>query len=285
MNNHEYTGDLVATNRILYTPSDFARETLLHIQEIGSLKALQPHISKRSNLDSYLFFYVSEGSGNLNYNGTNYSLKQGECVFLDCNGSYFHETKQNLWTLHWIHFSGPAMRGIYEKYRQRGGLPVLRPKSLSRYEKLWEELFSLASSEDYIRDMRMNEKLSALLTRIMEESWNPAAQIRSEKKNQLSAIHTYLQGHFTEHILLDELANSFYINKYYMERIFKEQFGVPINQYLLQLRITKAKQMLRFTDNSIEEIGFACGIGAPQYFSRTFRKIEGISPSEYRKQW
>ena len=77
----------------------------------------------------------------------------------------------------------------------------------------------------------------------------------------------------------------FYINKFYLTRIFKEKFGVTLNNYLLQIRITHAKQLLRFTDKTVETIGVECGMGSVHYFSRMFKKIEGISPSEYRKIW
>ena len=53
----------VSSNRILYTPSDFARTTLMHLQEIGMLKALKEHTSRRDHIQSYLFFMVLSGSG------------------------------------------------------------------------------------------------------------------------------------------------------------------------------------------------------------------------------
>ena len=65
----------VDSNRILYTASPFARSSLLHLQEVGELTALQPHTSSRSNLPSYLFFTVVSGEGVLTYQGkhTNYN--------------------------------------------------------------------------------------------------------------------------------------------------------------------------------------------------------------------
>ena len=61
--------------------------------------------------------------------------------------------------------------------------------------------------------------------------------------------------------------------------------GVTINNYVIERRITRAKQLLRFTDKTIDEIGVMVGMDSANYFSRVFRKIEGISPGEYRKQW
>jgi AraC-like DNA-binding protein len=43
--------------------------------------------------------------------------------------------------------------------------------------------------------------------------------------------------------------------------------------------------MLRFSNEKVEAIGYACGLGSPNYFSRTFKNVEGISPSEYREKW
>ena len=99
-----FHGDLVNTSRLIYTPSDFAKLSLFHIQEIGTLQATKPHISQRSNLSSYLFFLVRSGAGVLNYNSTVYPLSAGDCVFIDCRKPYSHETFQNLWSLSWIHF-------------------------------------------------------------------------------------------------------------------------------------------------------------------------------------
>lgn len=95
----------------------------------------------------------------------------------------------------------------------------------------------------------------------------------------------YLDQHYGEKITLDDLAASFYINKYYMIKSFKEQYGQSINAYLLNLRITKAKQLLRFTDQPVEDIGRKCGFAAPHYFSAKFKEVEGVPPSLYREQW
>ncbi len=74
------TPTIVDSNRILYTASPFARSSLLHLQEVRSLTALQPHTSSRSDLPSYLFFTVVEGSGTLNYQGKTYMM-HGRVVY------------------------------------------------------------------------------------------------------------------------------------------------------------------------------------------------------------
>ena len=83
---------IVASNRILYTPSTFARSSLLRLQEIGELEARRAHTSSRSGLQSYLFFTVVTGEGSLEYDGKEFALTQGDCVFIDCNNPYSHTT-------------------------------------------------------------------------------------------------------------------------------------------------------------------------------------------------
>lgn len=281
-----FHGDLVASDRILYTPSAFAKNNLIHLQETGSLKALKPHTSRRENLASCLFFLVCSGSGTLQYGETAYPLHAGDCVFLDCRKPYSHRTSNDLWSLKWVHFYGPNMSNIYDKYTERGGLPAFHPDNTGRYSQLLTELYDLASSSDHIRDMRIYERLTALLTFLMEESWHPEHSRRtSAKKQNLQDIKDYLDEHYMEKISLDFLAEHFYINKFYLTRIFREQFGASVNTYLQQIRITRAKQLLRFTDRTIEDIGTACGIEDANYFSRIFKKIEGVSPGEYRRKW
>ena len=286
MNDSLFHGNLVSSKRILYTPSAFARSSLFHLQETGTLQAQKPHTSACEHLASYLFFIVVSGSGSLDYNGKNYALSAGDCVFLDCHNAYSHHTEQNLWQLKWVHFYGPNMNSIYEKYLERGGHPAFCPDDITPYVTLLDDIYSIANSEDYVKDMLLNEKLCVLMTQLMRESWNPEAAGRTKSKKQdLLLIKEYLDSHFTQKISLDELSERFYINKFYLTRSFKEQFGVTPGSYLLGLRITRAKQLLRFTDSPLDAISASCGMGDAAYFSRMFKKVEGLTPGEYRRQW
>lgn len=291
MSTSMFYGDLVSSDRIIYTPSDFAKMNLLYLQETGSLKAQKPHTSSRSNLNSYLFFMVTEGSGTLTYDDIDYELKPGFCGFIDCHKQYAHTSSDDLWTLKWAHFYGSNMKEIYQKYLERGGQPCFESNHFDKYSNILSALFQVASSSSYVKDMQIFEKLTSILTLLMEESWNPnrrnslSSQQAHTKKQDLLMIKDYLDQHFTEKIALEDLAHQFYINKFYLTRVFKEQFGVTINGYMIQLRITSAKQLLRFSDKTIDEISLECGYDDSNYFSRLFKKVEGISPSEYRTSW
>ena len=279
----------VQSERILYTPSAFARSSLLHVQEVGTLRALRPHTSRREGLASYLCFAVTQGEGELTYGGRRYPLHAGDVAFVDCRRAYAHSTggdeRAALWSLQWCHFYGPSMPAIYAKYCERGGEPVIHPASLAPYAALMTEVYELANSGDYIRDMRINERLNALLTLLMETSWHQGSGGSAPRKLEIQRVKAYIDERFAERLTLDEVAGRFYIDKHYLARLFKEQVGVTLTGYVQQVRITHAKQMLRFTDQRIEEIGAQCGIGDLNYFSRVFKKLEGVSPSEYRRVW
>ena len=275
----------VRSSRILYTPSTFARTSLLHLQEVGSLQAVQPHTSTRTNLVSFLCFVVLSGTGELKYEGEEYELTAGDGVFIDCRKAYSHSTSDNLWALQWCHFYAPSLPAVYEKYKERGGRPVFHPVDIASFVSILTELYNLASASDYIRDMRINEKLGVLLTLLMEQSWHPESVTISRKRLELATVKAYLDEHYTKKIALDDLEERFFINKFYLSKIFKEIYGTTINNYLISKRITRAKQLLRFTDLTVDEIGAAVGMADANYFSRMFRKVEGSSPREYRKQW
>ena len=68
-------------------------------------------------------------------------------------------------------------------------------------------------------------------------------------------------------------------------KIYKEQYGVSLNRYISEKRITEAKRLLRFSNMTMEQIGDKVGYEDGNYFSRVFKKLEGCSPREYRKNW
>ena len=133
--------------------------------------------------------------------------------------------------------------------------------------------------------MLIHEKLTSLLTLLMSESWHPTNTGTPKHQQIIKAIKEYLDRNYAEKISLDGLASMFFINKFYLARSFKEQYGDPVIAYLLNIRITEAKKRLRFSDDTINSIAFQCGFTDANYFVRQFKKIEGVSPGEYRKKW
>lgn len=286
MDNSLFNGSIVKANRIIYTASGFAKKNLLYLQEIGESQARQPHISARKNLASYLFFIVTQGSGTLEYQDITYPLSQGDCVFIDCRRTYSHHSSENLWELKWTHFYGSNMDSIYEKYLESGGTPVFKAISTEAFLQLWEQLFRQASSTTLTAELEIYSSLTSLISALLSESENiNDISYSAYSDHSLQSIKNYLDTHYTEKITLDFLSGKFFINKFYLTRIFREKYGLSITGYLLRLRITQAKKLLRFTDLSIDKISHECGMNDANYFSRVFKKIEGTTPGQFRKMW
>lgn len=285
MKNSSYQGEYVSSDRILYTPSEFARENLYHLQEIGQVQAKRPHKNSHPGLASYLFMIVLSGSGTISCLGENHTLSAGGCAFVNCMNEYYHESSADLWTIRFIHFYGPTAAGVYKKYLERGGKTVFYPKDLTGFLGCLEKTAKLAVSDDYIKDMRINEQLAALCCLLMEQSWHPETGNSPKGVKPLLEIKEYLENHMAEKITLDRLSEKFYINKYYLARLFKNEYGITTGDYLLQVRISHAKELLRFSALSVEEVGEHCGIAPLYYFSRIFKQAEGISPRDYRNKW
>ena len=266
-------------SRIIYTPSDFARDSLLHIQETGELRAQSQHQSARRGLASFLFFVVESGQGRLTYGGTVYPLAAGDCVFIDCREPYAHETSAELWHLRWVHFAGPCMDSIYAKYAARGGMPAFHTEWADAYAQLLMDIERVAQSSPYVPAMELQ-------ARLMQDAWQGEAERHpSPKKQEMAAVKEYLDRHYREALTLDELAGQFFINKYYLAKLFRAAYGLTIHEYLVRTRITEAKRLLRYSHLSMEQMLGTVGLGSANYLARTFRQVEGMSPREYRKKW
>lgn len=135
-------------------------------------------------------------------------------------------------------------------------------------------------------DIICQDLLEVLLVRLMRRtdfSLTPAPP-RKRSTKECATVRRYIDGHFKENITLDMLAELSHVNKYYMVHSFSREYGIsPIN-YLISRRIEESKYLLSDTDHSLSQISHMLGFSSPSYFSQSFRKLEGISPMEYRKQ-
>lgn len=186
------------------------------------------------------------------------------------------------------------MKGIYTKYKERGGKAVFQCEHPQRYVSLVQDILTIASSDSYVRDMQLSSKLTDLLTYLMEDAWTVDEQSKTTdthdthtnpKKQLVRSVKDYIDEHYPHSLSLQTLASLFYINKEYLAAIFKETYGYTVNSYIAHVRISKAKEMLRFTDKTVEEIGREVGIEDGNYFSRVFKRVEGVSPKKYRERY
>ena len=107
----------------------------------------------------------------------------------------------------------------------------------------------------------------------------PQAASSSDIK-RIMKIQDYIQEHMTEKITLDSIASEFFISKYHLSHIFKENTNYGIIEYVNYCRISKASYLLR-TGTPASHVGEQVGFRSSEHFIRTFKKIVGMTPNQY----
>ncbi|MBO4617019.1 MAG: response regulator [Lachnospiraceae bacterium] len=107
---------------------------------------------------------------------------------------------------------------------------------------------------------------------------------KTESSNDVvEASKAYIEANYTKNITLDDVSMAVNISSYYLSRIFKESTGENFIDYLTKLRIVRAKELLSTTQYSMKEICQMAGYSDPNYFSKSFKKNVGVTPTEYRE--
>ncbi len=99
------------------------------------------------------------------------------------------------------------------------------------------------------------------------------------------AITRYLQEHLDEDISLSLLSEEFHLSAQYISQLFKSEIGVNFLAYLTNIRMERAKKLLLSTALSIAEISEQLGFGDYRVFTKVFKKTEGVTPSQYRRDF
>lgn len=108
------------------------------------------------------------------------------------------------------------------------------------------------------------------------------AAISSRHERTVREVMEYLNEHYAENLELRDISRLFRLDPRYLNSLFKTVTHTTIIQYLIRLRVEKAKRLLRFTGMSITDIALDTGFCDCQYFCRMFKQLEGLTPSEFR---
>ena len=110
-----------------------------------------------------------------------------------------------------------------------------------------------------------------------------AGEQREERT--IHGITRYLQEHLAEEVSLSVLAEEFHLSAQYISQLFKNEIGVGFLTYLTNIRMERAKQLLLSTSLSIAEVSEQSGYSDYRVFTKVFKKSEGITPSQYRRDF
>lgn len=113
---------------------------------------------------------------------------------------------------------------------------------------------------------------------------NIADKQTNHENHVISEAKKYIESNYSKDISLDDLSRKMDLSPYYFSKLFKEEAGVTFMEYLTNLRIERAKELLRNSNLSMKEICSEVGYADPNYFSRIFKKNMDMTPTEYREQ-
>lgn len=120
-------------------------------------------------------------------------------------------------------------------------------------------------------------------TMLSQEGLNNVISEKGTTHQKLELMIKYIHHNYTNRITLDELSEQFELSKQYIIRLFKERYHQTPIQYIQQYRLYMAKKLMHDSDLTISEIAYQVGFSNPFYFSRLFKRYEGVTPSELRK--
>jgi two-component system response regulator YesN len=225
----------------------------------------------------------------------------------------FHDVAGRMNALNWNKILNLDRASLYDAIKSMDRLALK-----TETEKLFGVLRELMHAPEIIRGVVADSLISALgiliklkgdVSQIFEDNFNLDEWIREHTLNELEKqffsycvkimdhmewilknrpdmttrrIMEYIQKHYTEDITLKSISRLFYMNPAYLGQLFKNSTGVLFNQYLTEIRMKAAKNMLLETDLSICDIAEKCGYKVIRSFYTAFKKYYNCTPNEYR---
>ena len=120
---------------------------------------------------------------------------------------------------------------------------------------------------------------------LFERRVSVSAEPEKQEERTITGITRYLQEHLAEELSLSVLADQFHLNPQYISQLFKSEIGVNFLAYLTSIRMEKAKKLLLSTPLSVAEVAERSGYGDYRVFTKVFKKSEGVTPSQYRRDF
>ncbi|WP_334075444.1 MULTISPECIES: AraC family transcriptional regulator [Paenibacillus] len=283
-------------------------ELLPRIKLMGFVSYTHPWMHFRRTTSEHILYVVKSGELHLRENGVSYCLKKGDFLFLEPNLE--HEgTEKHVCDYYYIHFEHPDLKAAQvddlpalarSLMVKEGAEPAVQDPPVCYFPKYYRlpkknlphSFHTLNEMLQLYRRHYFNRGLSALkltewLIEISREYFIDT--LKSGEKGssravmKVHALLDYIHKHYTGKITSRDIEREFGGNYDYINRIFRRMTGQSIMRYVNQVRINHAKELIEATHLSFSEIGYLSGLEDPFYFSKVFKKYEGISPSQYYK--
>ena len=227
--------------------------------------------------DVYILHYVIGGKGVLLDhefdNNCGYVIVPNELEIIQGDSETPYET-------YWITFRGVTAKSLLRDCgipRHNGVFTF--DKNLRCAEILKETLFNITPANEYEEAYLMLSAFYKIISLHMQDKSK-----NSTAADMAHAVMEFINTNYYKQIKISDLAEMNNYTRNYLSTLFKKEYNISPQDYLLSLRIEKAKVLLsdKSNDFSINEIAFATGFNDPLYFSRIFHKKTGVSPTEFK---
>lgn len=225
----------------------------------------------------YSLHYILSGKGYVVFRGETYALFAGDAfmVFPEEEILYYPE-ESDPWAYRWVDFKGADAKTLVARTGFSKKCPVVRNK------KETEALFFIY--EDGVHGELAKERYAAkvylLLTYFFKES-----KESGEKRTYFEdAVEMIQNSYWKQELNVSWLARSLSVERSYLYRLFMEQTGISPQEYITEVRMERACELLLTSELSVQAVACSVGYKDALYFSRLFRKRKGITPSNYRNK-
>ena len=229
----------------------------------------------------FLFHYIISGKGKLETSGQTFYLSAGQ-GFLLCPGqiSTYYADEQDPWEYTWVEFGGMRARECMTLAGLSENQPIYTPRAGENSVKK----YMLALVDNHEKAPIRQIGLGMILLDELVQTSRAKVEVGNKRLRDfyIKEAMSYIDFNYSRDVSVEEIADACGLNRSYFGKLFKETMGQSPQQYLIQYRMTKAAELLKATRISIAEVGRSVGYENQLHFSRAFKNVFSISPSQYR---
>lgn len=271
----------MAVNQSIYPLNAQVRQLPIHLVGIGGSE-YQGHVLRPDGYYWDQLLYSVKGQGCLKYDNSTITLSEGYFFFLPRNYPHEYYPVSDTWEVRWVVFDGPSCPDILRELALLRPLYV-KPDDCNSLEKIYNKMFVAQKTDKIYGDYACSGFIYEYILEFYRQVSDKSMSGGSDKSELLMPVLNYIDDHFRRDFPMTVLAEKAGISPQHLCRIFKETMHMRPTEYLTYRRLTEAKELLRGTALPISEISQQVGFPDAGYFSTIFRRYEGVSPAEYRK--
>jgi AraC-like DNA-binding protein len=237
--------------------------------------------------NTYELYILEQGYHSILINDSIHDITKYDVALLKPN--IFHKSLQKQDCARTcIYFTDRFLRLHFTDYSIKALLSCFEKEVISLNKEIFPKLKKLLMLLEKEKVSDVNNHIFIFLADILNilndnKNSKRAEHLPSAHKN-FAPVLSYINENYNKITSLEEISDRFYISKFYLCRLFKETTGLTLIQYLNNIKLQNACNMLINTDLSISDIGTACGFNSTMYFCKIFKQALSLTPSEFRKK-